>query len=185
MVHPSAYCRSGLDPMKAQHSIGMPVRCEIRAIGTMSAITVRAAQFALTDSRADEISRASRSTSRTTCSPAPGRPMFAVSMPRRSMRCRIRTFCSIVGQRTDGDCRPSRSVSSSSITGRGVCSDARFQSWMRGCIVNRQPRGNPHESGPDRRHPGGMANRRIHHVADGKCAARDPLPRVPRRAGNP
>ena len=33
--------------MNAQHSIGMPTRCEISAIGLMSAITVRAAQFGL------------------------------------------------------------------------------------------------------------------------------------------
>ena len=54
-----------------------------------------------------------------TCGPAPGSPMLAVSMPepidevedaRASRRC--------VGQRTDGDCSPSRSVSSSSITAR-------------------------------------------------------------------
>ena len=42
--------------------------------------------------------------------------MSAVSMPSASMRCRMRIFWSIVGVRTDGDCSPSRSVSSSSIT---------------------------------------------------------------------
>ena len=54
----------------------------------------------------------------TTCGPAPGRPMSAVSMPSSSIRCRISIFCSMVGVRTDGDCSPSRSVSSSSITAR-------------------------------------------------------------------
>ena len=39
-------------------------------------------------------------------------------MPSASIRCRISIFCSIVGVRTDGDCNPSRSVSSSSITTR-------------------------------------------------------------------
>ena len=38
------------------------------------------------------------------------------------------------GTRTDGDCRPSRSVSSLSMTGRGGRSAVRFQSWMSGCI---------------------------------------------------
>ena len=119
-VQPSAYCRSGLEPMNVQHSIARPARCEISTIGLMSAITVRAAQLAWTCSRWSAISRASRSTSRTTCGPAPGRPMSAVSMPSRSIRCRIRSFSSIVGHRTDGDCSPSRSVSSSSITGAGA-----------------------------------------------------------------
>ena len=48
---------------------------------------------AVTRRRASTISRASRSTSRTTCGPAPGRPMSAVSMPSRSIRCRISSFC--------------------------------------------------------------------------------------------
>ena len=43
------------------------------------------------------ISRARRSTSRTTCGPAPGSPMSAESMPRASIRCRMRSFCSMVG----------------------------------------------------------------------------------------
>ena len=46
--------------MNVHASMGVPVRCEISAIGLMSAITVRAAQFALTFSRCDAISRASR-----------------------------------------------------------------------------------------------------------------------------
>ena len=128
IVHPSAYWRSGLEPMNVQHSIARPARCEIAAIGSMSATTVRAAQLAATESRAAAISRASRSTSRTTCGPAPGRPRSAVSMPSRSMRCRISSFCSIVGHRTDGDCRPSRSVSSFRMTVGGLRSAVRFQS---------------------------------------------------------
>ncbi len=128
IVQPSAYCRSGLEPMNVQHSIARPARCEMRAIGSMSARTVRAAQLAFTASRSAAISRARRSTSRTTCGPAPGRPMFAVSMPSRSIRWRISSFCSIVGHRTDGDCRPSRSVSSSSMTVSGFRSAVRFQS---------------------------------------------------------
>ncbi len=45
---PSAYCRSGLDPMNVQHSISTPVRCAISTTGLMSAITVLAAQLART-----------------------------------------------------------------------------------------------------------------------------------------
>jgi hypothetical protein len=41
--------------------------------------------------------------------------MSAVSMPSPSMCRRISIFWSMVGERTDGDCSPSRSVSSSSI----------------------------------------------------------------------
>ena len=72
--------------MNVQHSIGTPVRWEISTTGVMSAMTVRAAQLALTRSLCDAISRARRSTSRTTCGPAPGSPISAVSIPSRSMR---------------------------------------------------------------------------------------------------
>ena len=71
------------------------------------------------------------SRSRRRAGPAPGRPMSAESMPSASMRCRIRIFWSIEGLLTDGDCRPSRSVSSSSSTRpRAGCTapPARFQS---------------------------------------------------------
>ncbi len=118
-VQSSVYWRIGLDPMNVQHSIWIPVRCEISMIGVMSPSVVRAAQFGRMRSFALTISRASRSTSLTTCGPAPGSPMSADSMSSASIRCRIRIFCSIVGARTLGDCSPSRSVSSSSITGRG------------------------------------------------------------------
>ncbi len=44
--------------MNAQHSIGRPVRCEISAIGSMSATTVRAAQFGLdAEARVDNLLR--------------------------------------------------------------------------------------------------------------------------------
>ena len=85
-VHPSVYCLIGLDPMNAQHSIAIPVRWEISAIGLMSAVTVRAAQFGRIFRRSSPIARARRSTSAATCGPAPGRPMFAVSMPSASIR---------------------------------------------------------------------------------------------------
>ncbi len=127
-VQPSAYCRSGLDPMNVQHSIGIPARCETSAIGLISAITVRAAQFACTLNRPFAISRASRSTSRTTWAPAPGKPISAVSIPSRSIRCRIFSFSSIDGHRTEGDCSPSRRVSSSRRTVTGFWSALRFQS---------------------------------------------------------
>ena len=118
-VQPSAYWRIGELPMNRQASIGTPVRCWISAIGRMSSTWVRAAQLAATDSRWLPISRARRSASRATSAPAPGRPMSAVWMPSVSMRWRMRSLSSIDGVRTDGDCRPSRSVSSSSITVRG------------------------------------------------------------------
>ena len=131
-VHPSAYWRIGEEPMKQEASMAMPVRCEISTIGWMSAITVRAAQLGAIFSFCSTISRASRSTSRTTCGPAPGRPMSADSMPSSAIMCRILSFSSIDGLRTDGDCRPSRSVSSSSSTrpraGRSSEPPARFQS---------------------------------------------------------
>ena len=103
--------------MNTQHSISRPVRCAISTIGWTSAAIVRAAQLARTRIFPRTISFASSSTSAATCAPAPGNPRSAVSMPSESMRCRIWIFCAIVGVRTDGDCNPSRSVSSSSITG--------------------------------------------------------------------
>ncbi len=72
--------------MKVATSSGSPVRWLISTIGVMSATVVRAAQLARTVSLAWTISRARRSTSATTCGPAPGRPMSAVSMPSLSMR---------------------------------------------------------------------------------------------------
>ena len=65
-VQSSAYWRIGLDPMNVQHSMARPVRCEISTTGVISAMSVRAAQLAATFSFASTISRASRSTSRTT-----------------------------------------------------------------------------------------------------------------------
>ena len=97
----------------------------------MSRTTVRAAQLARIVSFADAISCASRVTSRTTCGPAPGSPMSAVSMPSRSMRWSSSIFCSMVGVLTEGDCSPSRSVSSSNWIlngGWSHTSPARFQS---------------------------------------------------------
>src|SRR5215831_12759615 len=121
--------------MNVHASIASPVRCAISTIGVMSAAMVRAAQLAATRSFWSTISLASRSTSRTTCGPAPGRPMSAVSMPSRSMRCRMRSFSSIDGVLTDGDCNPSRSVSSSSRTVAGGGVPVLFQSCISGCIV--------------------------------------------------
>ena len=83
-------------------------------------MVVLAAQLGRTFSLASAISRTSRSTSPTTCGPAPGRPTSAASMPSRSIRCRISIFRPIGGVRTDGDCRPSRKVSSFSRTSGGL-----------------------------------------------------------------
>ncbi len=134
IVQPSAYWRIGLEPMKAQHSIGTPVRWTASAIGRMSEMRVRAAQFAVIFSRRSAIDRARRSTSAATCAPAPGRPMSAVSIPRTSIRSSRSSFSSIAGVRTDGDCKPSRSVSSSSITAGPRVASSVFQSWMSGWI---------------------------------------------------
>jgi hypothetical protein len=122
------YWRIGLDPMKAQHSMGTPVFWVISTIGLMSATTVRAAQFGLTVSRSWLIARASCSTSAATRGPAPGSPMSAVSMPSASIRIKMSIFSSMVGERTDGDCSPSRSVSSSSIATHGPAGPSWFQS---------------------------------------------------------
>ncbi len=89
-VHPSAYWRSGLEPMKAQHSIGMPARCEISAIGWMSAITVRAAQLAVT-------LQARRRRSRAPAARRRGRR----AVRRRAGRCRR---CRCRGDRSGAGC---------------------------------------------------------------------------------
>ena len=109
----SVYCRMGDEPMKQETSIGMPTFWEISMIGRMSAATVRAAQLGRIFIFDRTISWASRVTVSTTWGPAPGRPMSAESIPSASIRCRIWIFCSIDGLLTEGDCRPSRSVSSS------------------------------------------------------------------------
>ena len=117
--------------MNVQTSIGSPVCWVISATGSMSRTMVRAAQFARIRSRESTISRASRVTSATTWGPAPGRPMSAVSMPSWSMSRRISILRSISGALTEGDCRPSRSVSSSNWIangGRSQRSPASFQS---------------------------------------------------------
>ena len=67
-------------------------------IGWMSAITVRAAQFGGIGSFWSTISRASRSTSRTTCGPAPGSPMSADSIPSSAIMCSIWSLSSIGGR---------------------------------------------------------------------------------------
>ena len=99
--------------MNVQASIGIPARCEISTIGVMSLRCVRAAQFGLILSFFSAISRARRSTPAACVPPAPGSPMSAVSMPSASIKCRSSSFCSTGGSETDGDCNPSRSVSSS------------------------------------------------------------------------
>src|SRR5579883_1928941 len=96
--------------------MAMPTPCEISAIGRISASTVRAAQFGRMRMRFVAISRARASTCSTARGPAPGRPMFAESMPSDSIKCRSSIFSPMVGSWMEGFCRPSRSVSSFSIT---------------------------------------------------------------------
>ena len=93
----SAYWRIGEEPMNVHTSIGSPTFCEISITGVMSWISVRAAQLARMRSPASRISCARRLTSRTTCGPAPGSPMSAVSIPSRSIKCRISILSSIPG----------------------------------------------------------------------------------------
>jgi hypothetical protein len=103
--------------MNRHVSIGMPVAPLMRAIGSMSLTAVRAAQFGRIRSRSPAMARHSASTSSAARGPAPGRPTSAVSIPRASMARRMRTLVSIGGSVTLGPCSPSRSVSSSSMTG--------------------------------------------------------------------
>ena len=66
--------------MNVQHSIGMPTRWEISAIGRISAMTVRAAQFACTcEPLSGDLAREPLDVRRH-LRPAPGSPMFAVSI---------------------------------------------------------------------------------------------------------
>jgi hypothetical protein len=104
--------------MKVAASITTPVFCTASTIGSMSERTVRAAQLGRIPRRASAISRASASTSCTARGPAPGRPMSAAAIPSSSIRCRSSIFCPIGGSVTEGDCNPSRSVSSFSSTPR-------------------------------------------------------------------
>jgi hypothetical protein len=113
-VHPSAYCRTGELPMKVHASMGIPTACEISTMGRTSATTVRAAQLAEMDSPESWISLARAVTSATARGPAPGRPISAVSIPSSSIRFSSRSFSPMGGSTTEGFCRPSRRVSSSS-----------------------------------------------------------------------
>src|SRR5213082_2657255 len=111
----------------------IPTSSATRTIGSMSAITVRAAQFGATGSLASRISIASARTCSTTRGPAPGNPMSAATIPRSAMRCSRRFLTSSAGSRTEGDCRPSRSVSSfrstrARVQSNDVAPPARFQS---------------------------------------------------------
>ena len=126
--HSSAYWRTGLEPIKTQASMGMPVSWLTSAMGWMSTIRVRAAQLGRMFIRLSEISRQSRVTDSSCLLPAPGKPISAVSMPSRSIRWSISTLVSSDGSITEGDCSPSRSVSSSSITCSGQ--DTALGPWL-------------------------------------------------------
>ena len=113
---PTTALLEGDRPMNAATSTAMPVRCEISTIGSMSEIIVRAAALGSIGSLWSTISRVSRSTASKVSRLAAGRPTSAASTPMSAIRCRISSFLSIDGERIDGDCRPSRRVSSSSST---------------------------------------------------------------------
>src|ERR1041385_4091764 len=72
-VQSSAYCRIGDEPMKVAASMVMPTSWDTRTIGSISAITVRAAQFGAMGSWALRISVARARTCSTTRGPAPGK----------------------------------------------------------------------------------------------------------------
>ena len=118
--------------MNVQHSTGTPVRCTMSAIGRMSATSVRAAQFARIASRSSPIVRASRSASAATRRPGARQTDVRRVDAEPVHPRRMSIFSSIDGMRTDGDCSPSLSVSSSSITGGRTVPCSLFQSWMRG-----------------------------------------------------
>ena len=117
--HPSVKRRIGLEPIKVAASMGSPVVCTISAIGRMSFSWVRAAQLARIFIFCATISRASAVTASTARAPAPGSPRSRESIPSASMRWRISIFSGIDGSRTEGDCNPSRRLSSLSSTGPG------------------------------------------------------------------
>jgi hypothetical protein len=106
--------------MNADTSIGMPAFCVISATGAMSLTTVRQATFGRIRSRQVAISRARRRMSSRGRPPAPGSPRFTPWMPRSSIRCSSSSLSSIDGSAADGDCSPSRSVSSSNSNGAWV-----------------------------------------------------------------
>ena len=89
---PSAYFRIGELPRKAPTSNRSPVACEISTIGSMSALTVRAAQLAEIGRSLSTISLASPSTASRARGPAPGRPMSAAWIPSSTIRCRSFRF---------------------------------------------------------------------------------------------
>ena len=90
----------------------------LRALNGVKAARVHDGRWTLevVDTRAGPTPR--RTISARARSDAPGSPMSALSIPSASMRCSRRFFTSSGGLRTLGPCRPSRSVSSSSCTGR-------------------------------------------------------------------
>ena len=94
----------------------MPDRWTASMIGSMSACMVRAAQLGSMGILCFAISEASATTSSAILGPAPGSPMSAEWIPRSAIKWRISIFSPIVGDLIDGDCIPSRRVSSSSST---------------------------------------------------------------------
>src|SRR5437588_183899 len=115
-VQSSVYCRIGEEPMNVAASILIPTSFATRTIGSISAMTVRAAQFGAIGSLWSRISLARARTCSTTRGPAPGKPISAATIPRSAIRCNSRFLTSSDGSVTDGDCRPSRRVSSFSST---------------------------------------------------------------------
>ena len=83
-------------------------------MGMMSLRCVRAAQLGLILSFLSAISRASRSTPAACVPPAPGKPMSAVSICESFHQVKQLEFLfDWRARETEGDCKPSRKVSSS------------------------------------------------------------------------
>ncbi len=81
-------------------------------ISSMSSTLVRAAQVALILKLFSDIALAMAKTSALALEPAPGKPISAQEIPSCSISSSSSNFLSTSGSVTEGDCNPSRSVSS-------------------------------------------------------------------------
>ena len=120
MLQPSVYWRIGDEPMNMPTSIGSPVRWLISTIGVMSAIVVRAAQLARTFSfGVDDLARQALDVADDVRAGAGQADVGGVDAELVD-QVEDLDLLAMVGVRTDGDCSPSRSVSSSSMTRGGL-----------------------------------------------------------------
>ena len=104
--------------MNEYTSIGMPARCDARAMPSTSAATVRAAAVGTSGSFASRISRHRRYVSSALRAPAAGRPTLTTSTPTFAIACKRSILVEAGALKPDTLCRPSRSVSSTTRTPR-------------------------------------------------------------------